>query len=215
VEEAAVKAQVLQFIRKAGGSRAAIVTAEFKLGRSGVRADLALLADEELIGIEIKTERDTLRRLPTQMVGYAKYFDHVVLVIAPCHLEGLSGVNLHGASVWIATGKDFRVHQVGRRNDVSASAQIDLLTTVEKRKLMATSQPVRSVVCETFTKRYFQTSSKFWTEVKGRTIRASDVQLLSRFWEYREAIKSIALEREDRWLRWRNSYAESSIECLA
>jgi hypothetical protein len=215
VEEAAVKAQVLQFIRKAGGSRAAIVTAEFTLGRSGVRADLALLADGELIGIEIKTERDTLRRLPSQMVGYAKYFDHVVLVVAPCHVDGLIGLDLQGASVWIADGGDVKVHKVGRRNAVSPAAQIDLLTAAEKRKLVAASEPVRIKVCETFAKRYSPTSSKFWTEVKGRTIRATDVQLLSRFWEYREATKSIALEREDRWLRWRNSYAASSVECLA
>ena len=54
MDEAAVKAQVLAFIREAGGSREAVVTAEFSLGRSGIRADLALLADDELVGIEIK-----------------------------------------------------------------------------------------------------------------------------------------------------------------
>lgn len=215
MDEAAVKAQVLAFIREAGGSREAVVTAEFSLGRSGIRADLALLADDELVGIEIKTERDTLRRLPAQMDGYAKYFDHVVLVIAPCHLEGLSHVNLQGASVWIVTNEGMQVQRVGEPNAVSATAQIELLTADEKRKLVTNSQSVRDQVCETFAKRYFETTKIFWKSVKGRTIRPNDVQLLSRFRERREAIKIVARERENRWLRWRNSYSATSQDCVA
>jgi hypothetical protein len=215
MDEAAVKAQVLEFVREAGGSRATIVTAEFSLGRSGVRADLALLADDELIGIEIKTERDTLRRLPAQMDGYAKYFDHVVLVIAPCHLEGLSRVNLQGASVWIVTNEGMQMHRIGKPNAISATAQIELLTADEKRKLVTGSQSVRDKVCETFAKRYSETSNNFWKLVKGRTIRPNEVQLLSRFRERREAMKIVARERENRWIRWRNSYSASSLDCAA
>jgi hypothetical protein len=215
MDEAAVKAQVLKFIRQAGGSRAAIVTAEFSLGRSGVRADLALLADDELIGIEIKTERDTLRRLPAQMDGYAKYFDHVVLAIAPCHLDGLAPINLRGASVWIVTDEGVRVQKIGEPNAISATAQIELLTADEKRKLVTNRQPIRDQVCKTFAKRYSETSNNFWKLVKGRAIRPQDVQFLSRFREHREAVKIIALEKESRWLRWRNSYSSTSIDCVA
>lgn len=214
MDEAAVKAQVLAFIRQAGGSRAAIVTAEFSLGRSGVRADLALLADDDLIGIEIKTERDTLRRLPAQMEGYAKYFDHVVLVIAPCHLEGLSFVNLRGASVWIVTNEGIQVQRIGEPNAVSATAQIELLTADEKRRLVTNSQSIRAKVCQTFAKRYSETSNNFWNLVKGRAIRPNDVQFLSRFREHREAIKIVAVEKENQWLRWRNSYSLISIDCV-
>lgn len=215
MDEAAVKAQVLAFIRKAGGSREAVVTAEFTLGRCGVRADLAVLADDELIGIEIKTERDTFRRLHSQMEGYAKYFDHVVLVIAPCHLEGLSRVNLRGASVWVATKAGIEVHQTGEPNAVSAVAQIELLTADEKRKLLASRQSIREKVCENFTKRYSETSNNFWSLVKGRTIQSHDVQLLSRFWQRREAIKTTTLEKENSWIRWRNSYAASPLDYVA
>lgn len=215
MDEAAVKAQVLAFIRKAGGSRQAVVTAEFTLGRSGVRADLAVLADDELIGIEIKTERDTLRRLPSQMEGYAKYFDHVVLVIAPCHLDGLSRVNLHGASVWIVDNEAITVHWIGEPNAVTASAQIELLCADEKRKLVANIQPVRDKVTATFAKRYSGTSNNFWKLVRGRAIRSNDVQLLSRFRERREAIKIVERERENRWVRWRNSYSANSVDCAA
>jgi hypothetical protein len=215
MDEAAVKAQVLTFIREAGGSRTAIVTAEFSLGRSGVRADLALLADNELIGIEIKTERDTLRRLPAQMNGYAKFFDHVVLVVAPCHLEGLAQIDLRGASVWIVTNEGIQVHTVGKPNTVSPAAQIELLTIEEKRKLVTNNQSVRDKVCETFSKRYSGTSNNFWKSVKGRTIRPSHVQSLSRFKERRDAIKIVAQEREKRWLHWRNSYLDTSLECVA
>ena len=149
------------------------------------------------------------------MDGYAKYFDHVVLVIAPCHLEGLSHVNLQGASVWIVTNEGMQVQRVGEPNAVSATAQIELLTADEKRNLVTNSQSVRDQVCETFAKRYFETTKIFWKSVKGRTIRPNDVQLLSRFRERREAIKIVARERENRWLRWRNSYSATSQDCVA
>lgn len=215
MDEAAVKAEVLGFIRRAGGSRETVVTAEFTLGSSGVRADLALLADDELIGIEIKTERDTLRRLPSQMCGYAKYFDHVVLVVAPCHLEGLSNLDLRGASIWIITNAGIQVQSIGLPNDVLAKAQIELLTADEKRKLVANTQSVRTTVCNVFAKRYSETSNNFWKRAKGRAIRPYDVQLLSRFWERREAMKSVALEKENRWLSWSNSYSATSTDCMA
>ncbi len=56
MDEAAVKAQVLSHIRQASGRRKPTLTAELTLGTSGTRADVAVLSDAELIGLEIKTE---------------------------------------------------------------------------------------------------------------------------------------------------------------
>jgi hypothetical protein len=103
MNEAAVKAQVLSHIRQASGRRKPILTAELTLGTSGTRADVAVLADAELIGLEIKTERDSLRRLPAQLEAYSRYFDHVVVVTAPCHFAELAELDIYGASVWRST----------------------------------------------------------------------------------------------------------------
>lgn len=214
MDEAAVKAQVLGFMRRAGARRAAVVTAEFTLGSSGVRADLALLAERELIGIEIKTERDNLRRLPSQIEGYAKYFDHVVLVVSSAHLKGLAEIPLNGASVWLSDKTGITSVETGQQRAVSSASHIDLLTAEEKRNLLASGRPVRDHVCDVFAKRYGRTSDNFWRSVGGRAIRPDDVQLLSRFSERREAVKHAAQEREKRWQRWHETYA-SGTPCVA
>lgn len=59
---------------------------EFWLPRSNARADLAVLGPL-LDGYEIKTERDTLRRLPSQAAAYGAVFDRCIAVVAEKHFE--------------------------------------------------------------------------------------------------------------------------------
>jgi hypothetical protein len=54
--------------------------------RSHERADLAVIG-RSMDGFEIKTERDTLRRLPRQIEAYGRLFDRCSIVIAEKHLN--------------------------------------------------------------------------------------------------------------------------------
>lgn len=211
MEEARVKAEVLNFVRQAGGRHAAIATAEFTLGASGVRSDLALLADEQLIGIEIKTERDTLRRLPSQMNAYARYCDHVVLVIAPCHEKKLTSIDLKGASIWVCSMSGIETVHEGQPNIIGLGEHIDLLTAEEKRRFIASDAPSRSHFCDVFAKRYATTSERFWNTTQGRAIKSSDVKLLSRFLDKRVASEQMKREQAERWKRWHDSYSSPLI----
>lgn len=56
------------------------------------RADLVAVSRESMDGYEIKTERDTLRRLVRQVRAYESLFDHCTVVCAGKHLGGLDGV---------------------------------------------------------------------------------------------------------------------------
>ena len=60
---------------------------EFWVPRSNARADVALIGASVLEGFEIKTERDTLRRLPRQTTAYARIFDRCHVVLALRHLD--------------------------------------------------------------------------------------------------------------------------------
>lgn len=215
MDEARVKAAVLNFVRRAGGPRAAIVTAEFTLGASGVRSDLALLADEQLIGIEIKTERDTLRRLPSQMGAYSRYCDHVVLVIAPCHEKRLATLDLKGASIWVCTSSGIETVRDGHPNSVALGVHLDLLTADEKRRFLASEISSRAHFCDVFTKRYATTSERFWNSVKRRHIKASDIPLLSRFLDKRVAVEQMKREQEERWKRWHDAYSSTPLRLPA
>lgn len=59
---------------------------EFWVPRSHERADMAVIG-RLLAGFEIKTERDTLRRLPRQAGAYGRVFDRCTVVVAAKHSD--------------------------------------------------------------------------------------------------------------------------------
>lgn len=54
-----------------------------------VRVDVAVV-NGELAGYELKSERDTLHRLPTQVLVYSRVLDRATLVVAERHLQHAS-----------------------------------------------------------------------------------------------------------------------------
>lgn len=60
---------------------------EFWVPQSNERADLAVIG-RWMDGFEIKTERDSLRRLPRQALAYGRLFDRCTVVVAEKHSEG-------------------------------------------------------------------------------------------------------------------------------
>ena len=58
---------------------------EFWVPATCERADLAVVG-EQLWGFEIKSSRDSLRRLPRQVEAFSRLFDHCTAVLATRHL---------------------------------------------------------------------------------------------------------------------------------
>lgn len=79
---------------------------EFWVPRSNERADIAVIG-RRMDGFEIKTERDTLARLPRQALAYGRLFDRCTAVVAERHRErseellpewwGLTTVRVNGS----------------------------------------------------------------------------------------------------------------------
>lgn len=63
-----------------------VVVEELGLCQGQVRVDLAVV-NGVLHGYEIKSDRDTLRRLPNQVAAYGKVLDRATLVVGPRHFE--------------------------------------------------------------------------------------------------------------------------------
>lgn len=59
---------------------------ELGVCQGSVRIDIAV-ANCSLHGYEIKSESDTLQRLPVQSEAYSRVFDHVTVVTGACHLD--------------------------------------------------------------------------------------------------------------------------------
>ncbi|MEH3035573.1 MAG: sce7726 family protein [Sphingomonas adhaesiva] len=206
MNEGQVKTAVLTHVREATGRRRKpIVTAEFTLGSSGVRADLAVFA-ETSIGFEIKTAKDTLRRLPAQMAAYARYFDHAVAIVAPCHVPNVAPDALHGGSLWTYDEDGVLQPLVdGQVNVVADEALIDLMTQAERRR-----GDFRAAIAA----RYDATSRQFWAAVSRRSIRSADLPLLSRFAEGRMQARKLVEERMAYWVQWAEAQ-NSSLATIA
>jgi len=216
MDENAIKVAVLTRIRARARSRVLpIVTSEFSLNGTGIRADLVVL-DKCFYGVEIKSAADTLKRLPSQMEGYARYFDRTELVVAPKHLRGLREIDLHGARVWRAEVlTEWETHAEGTKRHVTGQWLLHLLTAEEERRAnraieRAKSDPQaadldelrRAEFVRAFTRRYGATSSAFWEAVRGRRIVPDDLRLLSRFHAAREQQRAIEEKRTAHWAQW-------------
>ena len=92
-------------IRALGNEHAAepdtIIMDELTVCRGVSRVDVAVI-NGKLHGFEIKSEQDTLARLPGQIDSYCQVFDSVTLVATESHLEKLLGVVPAWCGVWLA-----------------------------------------------------------------------------------------------------------------
>lgn len=69
-----------------------LVVEEMVIGMGRVRADVVTISSTQLVGIEVKSAADTLRRLPRQVEWYGRVFDRCVLAADPHHLDAAAGL---------------------------------------------------------------------------------------------------------------------------
>lgn len=208
MDELAIKALVLSHVRMAKSpGRRPLVAPEFSLGSSGVRADLAILADE-FIGVEIKSANDSLKRLSAQLQAYSSYFEQVIAVVAERHLSKMSNLDLHGAAVW-ALSEDGSIRlekEAAQTRPINPCRLRDLMTQAEQRRLGVTGDKLptdlREAFADTFKRRYGSTSSLFWSSVGRRKIRVADLSQLSRFSEIRTKQSQNRQARTHFWENW-------------
>lgn len=196
MDENDIKAAVLSWIRRGLNKQdLPVVASEFRLNGTGIRADLAILTTNSFVGFEIKSEYDSLRRLPSQIEGYIRYFDVTYLVLADKHVDRAADLDLQNAKL-IATSalSKQRLRRTDLGQATSGMWMFHLLTAEEERranKLLKRSSAVlnefdldaarREQFKIAFRKRYGETSERFWNSVTGRRIIGTDVQTLSRF----------------------------------
>src|SRR3954452_15629375 len=78
-------------VASAGGDGDTVgLVEELTLPPGGARADVAVVGPE-LVGYEIKSAADSLRRLPGQVAAFGRIFDMCWLVAATRHLDAAIG----------------------------------------------------------------------------------------------------------------------------
>ncbi|QHC67414.1 sce7726 family protein [Rathayibacter sp. VKM Ac-2759] len=98
-----------------GGSLHELVIDEFVIGERG-RIDIAVIGDH-LIGYELKSDLDTLARLPRQMDVFGDVFDYCTLVVTSRHLTKARQVLNRGWGLAVVdrTAEDTLIYRQVRR----------------------------------------------------------------------------------------------------
>lgn len=206
LSEADLKAVVINALRsELEGSPHAAIANEFRLGSTPVRVDLAALG-KNFIGIEIKSSKDTLKRLPHQMVAYASYFDRVILAVADIHLPNLDWKSLRSVEVW-SISESGKVRVVSQPTQIAECAPLSDLLTAEQRSRHKISedsseQEIATAFDAEFRKRFAETSLAFWAKVKGRRIIKDDLEILSRFRDRRLEVERWSGAQDAEWHDW-------------
>lgn len=100
--EAEIKAAVAREL--AASSPGALTLFEVGLCQHQARADIVSLSQECLHAIEVKSEADTLRRLPGQVRLYSQVADRCTLVVAEKHAEKAEALVPSWWGLWVSWG---------------------------------------------------------------------------------------------------------------
>ncbi len=231
--ELAMKAIFLQAMRANKViDRSSVVASEYVLARNGRRADLAILADN-FIGVEIKSDFDTLYRLEEQMAVYERCFEKTVVVLAAKHLDACLAIAPSHVEVWIIDGAGTpRMMRAGANPPAfSDEFRLNLLPITTLRKLgnlpkgtkradliracsQLPSDRISEAVKDNFRNSFEKTSSEFWEGISQRKISQTDVLNLSRYADDRLRSTNAVTERVKFWEEW-NRNASSFFEMTA
>lgn len=81
IEEHEIRSALIAFLGSANHGDSKILE-EFRIDRGGSRIDMAVIG-QELVGYEIKSDKDTFARFSNQIHAYNRVFDRINLVCGP------------------------------------------------------------------------------------------------------------------------------------
>lgn len=205
--EKEIKATVLDRLLKTGQiDFSSLVFSEMNLARKARRVDLGYIRNQEMVAIEVKSEKDSLFRLEGQLEEYRKYFDRVIVAVAGKYVEGVLAIADDDVAVWEVTSDGLKVIRKGRLiKNISKKNYLELMTKREvsflarrigitpsdlamyELKMEVSSKlnkisksDVKNILLDGIYKRFSMPSNRFLAKVDAfGSVRPSDVILLS------------------------------------
>lgn len=222
MNETAIKSAILNHWREGGRvSKRTVIANEYVLGSNGRRADLALLG-EDFVGVEIKSNLDSLSRLKPQVEAYESCFDRVVVIAGSRHLKQCKLKLPYHIEIWEIDENEVPIlrRPASGRPVAKLNAMARLLTMQQLRKIAcakAGDMPksallkyasllpeitLRAAVHSAFQEAYAGSSNNFWKTVSRRKIRPEDISTLSRYYPARSNIVEAREQEERYWQEW-------------
>jgi len=217
------RAVIAELLRRSVIPRGCCIANEFVIQGTGCRADLAFMGSTPTIGIEIKSNLDSLKRLPKQIEAYGGCFDSIIVVVTAKHLRKTLVTVPSWAAVWVVQQDGIiRIQRDGSHRRRPTKRQLVRLLSLPNLRRLAGKraasvrvelealavrnriETIRGAVANSFRQKFAGPSAEFWSSL-GDTGAISDLPLdaLSRFRSRRAAAALAATKADEFWENWR------------
>ena len=154
LDENAIKCMLIDWLFEQGQLEDAVLINEMVVGGFSRRADIAL-ANGKLMVFEIKSDFDTLRRLPGQLEAYQQRFDKVTIVTTPRFAKEVADsscktVEILEASVNASGQATLRTVRRGKTREIRTKAllasfltKVDIVTMLKASGITASTNQAR------------------------------------------------------------------------
>jgi DNA repair protein MmcB-like len=217
------KVAVLRFlIDQESFVQGTVLLNEYGANFSGIRADFALLQSDELHGIEIKSEADSLYRVSHQLEGYRRCFSSVTFAIATNLLS--KALEILPAFVGILIIDGSQVTRL-RSSKLLRRKKLHVIKTLPKRELEKFlkqnsvhikyhnrnelevrverfSSPTIFAFSADYLRRTYGQYSKLFQSYSGEEINYAHIQELSRFKTQRDRVEKLKMKRKEIFRSW-------------
>lgn len=169
------KAALLQhLLHKRAVTDDVVIISELALESFSRRADLVLV-NGSIELFEIKSEADTLTRLPGQIKTFSRFCDKLHVVGAPCHIENILSSTPEHIAVWkFEVGVGISVVRRGRKNLLHDKVSlIKLINIHELRQLLA----VHKIKVDSPRRKYLEVAAH---QIPAEKLRLGVLQLLKK-----------------------------------
>lgn len=211
--EPEIKAKVISHLIKQGSvDDGTLLLNEYSIDRHARRVDLLAISQNTSIAFEIKSEADRLNRIEGQIEKYLNFFDKLVIVAAPKHINGIVKVSPRNVAIWkidsegisiIQTGQLKRINDKHNLQTLMSAKDLNVLanqvskSTGYKSRILSKSilenvslETLREACFSSITSKYTKPNLSFWKKVKeSQSVSREDIALLSLYQAQRHALK--------------------------
>ena len=185
---------------------------EYSIDRHSRRVDLLAIIKNTSIAFEIKSEADSLRRIDGQIEKYLNFFDKLIIVAAPKHINEILRTSPKNVAIWQISSQGISIVQTGQIRRISNKFNLLKLMTVRELTILANQTistsgykhrnelenilkdvPLRLLRASYFANiaaKYSKPNHNFWEKVKQHNCATvQDISLLSLYQTQRNTLK--------------------------
>ncbi|NTF87461.1 sce7726 family protein [Agrobacterium rhizogenes] len=176
-----------------------ILIHEFSNGKCGARADIALRSNNLLYAFEVKSARDSLRRIGKQIEIYKKYFDHVVIIVDETHVNNAIEI-CKSSNTTLLRYKNNRITAVVKGDSKRISNEFIKQNMIPpKLSNENKNKPARDVLNNIITNKYHKNLDLTQRIFEKREIEHEDLLLLNPHFVVRAEKRRLSELRANKW----------------